>query len=456
MATPILMPRQGQSVESCIIGEWFKKKGDSVKAGDLLFSYETDKASFEEEAKQDGVILEVYFEAGDDVPCLTPVAVIGQPGEKVEDVAAASAPAASTEEASPEKAAQTEKPSVAAASVPSSAAASANGAPVSPRAKNLAEKAGVNVAEAIPTGPNGRIIERDITSLIDQGRVYTPGALKAAGEVSVESGTGLGGKISVHDLTPGAAAVTAPATQSPTAAAGKAQEAPAYTDVKHTTIRKVIAKNMMLSLSNTAQLTLNTSYDASALMAYRKTLKDGGDKLGLAGITLNDMIVYAVSRVLLNHPYLNAHYLDEGTRLFKKAHVAVAVDTDRGLMVPTLFDASEKTLLQVSQEVKTLASECQAGTISPDKMKNASFTISNLGTFGVESFTPVINPPQTGILGVGTITQKVRENKGQLTSYPSMGLSLTFDHRALDGAPAARFLQDLKTWLENFPMLLAK
>ena len=178
--------------------------------------------------------------------------------------------------------------------------------------------------------------------------------------------------------------------------------------------------------------------------------------MGLANITLNDMVLYAVSRVLLNHRSLNAHYLDDTMRFFNTVNLGIAVDTDRGLLVPTVFGAEKLTLNGLSRAAKSVITEAQQGTISPDKLKGGTFTVTNLGSLGIESFTPVINPPQTGILGVDTITRRIKEVNGEDVSYPAMGLSLTFDHRALDGAPAAKFLKELCFALENFDLLLAK
>jgi pyruvate dehydrogenase E2 component (dihydrolipoamide acetyltransferase) len=207
------------------------------------------------------------------------------------------------------------------------------------------------------------------------------------------------------------------------------------------------------SLSNMAQLTLNASFDATKLMAIRASLKAGAEKMGLGNITLNDMVLFAVSRVILNHKTLNAHYLDDTMRYFKHCNLGMAVDTDRGLLVPTIMNADTLSLSELAAQAKAVAKGAQEGTIAPDLLRGASFTVSNLGAFGIESFTPVINPPQTGILGVDTITYRV---KADGSTYPAMGLSLTFDHRALDGAPAARFLKDLCSNLENFNILLAK
>lgn len=170
--------------------------------------------------------------------------------------------------------------------------------------------------------------------------------------------------------------------------------------------------------------------------------------------TLNDIILYAVSRVLKRHAACNAHYDDEKMTYFNHVHLGVAVDTPRGLMVPTIFAADTLSLAQLSAEVKTAVADCLKGTINPDKLKGGTFTVTNLGTLDIESFTPVINPPQTCILGVNNMVTRVREVGGEIKTYQAMGLSLTFDHRALDGAPAGRFLKDLKQTLENFSLML--
>ncbi|MEF9864363.1 MAG: 2-oxo acid dehydrogenase subunit E2, partial [Christensenellaceae bacterium] len=213
---------------------------------------------------------------------------------------------------------------------------------------------------------------------------------------------------------------------------------------------------MQQSLATMAQLTHSSSFDATQMLAYRKMIKEGGEALGLANITLNDIVIYAVSRVLKNHRDLNAHYLDDKMRIFDNVNIGMAVDTPRGLLVPTIFGADKMSLNEISIKAKELAKAAQEGTISPDYLTNGTFTISNLGSFGVEHFTPVINPPQTGILGVNNIQTKIKMVGGEMKPYQAMGLSLTYDHRALDGAPASRFLQELCKTLENFSILLAK
>lgn len=427
MATAVIMPRQGQSVESCIIGEWFKKVGDPVQEGDILFSYETDKSSFEEPAKQAGTLLAIFYGADDDVPCLTTVGVIGEPGESYAEFAPDQA--AGTAEAPGMEAPAAKAPAAAAVAAPAVQAEGSALRGVSPRARNAAERLHVDPAQAQPTGPNGRVIERDIKALAQAGR----------------TGTGLGGRVTVADQAAAPAAQAAPAVQ------GADTE---YQDVKLPNIRKVIAKSMFQSLSTMAQLTHTTSFDATCIMNFRKGLKAAPEQLQVPNITLNDIILFAASRVLPKHPDLNAHFLEDKMRYFRHVNLGIAVDTPRGLMVPTLMRAEEKSLKEIAAEAKALAAACQDGSINPDLLQGASFTVSNLGTLGIEHFTPVINPPQTGILGVDCIVERVRTVDGQITVYPAMGLSLTYDHRALDGAPASRFLQDMRAALENFQALL--
>lgn len=416
MATPVVMPKQGQSVESCLITKWYKKPGDRVRKGDLLFSYETDKASFEEEAETEGVLLAVFFSEGEEVPVMTTVGVIGEEGEDAAEFDPrgrdGKTPAEEGKETTPGTAGDASPP-------PEAPEQRSIGdkqgereeerIKISPRARNLAAQRGVDYRRATPTGPQGRIIARDIAAL----SVELPGA-------------------------------EAPPPQ----AGGDFEE------VEFSSARKLIARRMHASLSESAQVTLHTSFDASSLIALRKEIKKDPERLG--HITFTDMIVYAVARTIRNYPELNAHILGDKLRLFRRVHLGVAVDTERGLLVPTLFDADRKTLVETAVELKRLAKECREGTINPDYLTGAGFTITNLGALGIESFTPVINPPQTGILGVNAITWRIKEDKGEYLHYPAMGLSLTFDHRALDGAPAARFLQELKENLEKFIFLLCK
>lgn len=449
MATPVMMPNVGITVESCILTTWHKKVGEAVKKGDVLFTYETDKSTLDEESPVDGIMLAQFFGEDDDVKVMTNVCVIGNEGESTAEFAPADA-AAPAEEAAPAPAAEA-APAAPVAAAPAAVEAAAPVAQgefvkISPRAKALAAKTGVEARFAGATGPDGRIIERDIRNLIENGPVSTPAA---AGAFDGQAGTGLGGKFSVNDI--GAAA--------PAAAQEAAAPAAEFVDEKMPTIRKTIAKQMVNSLTTAAQLTHTITFDATEMMAFRKKVKNGGEALGLNNITLNDIILYAVSRVLKNeaHRALNAHLINGDTmRYFTNVNLGIAVDTPKGLLVPTLHNANLKSLNEISSEAKKLAKTCQDGAATPDLLQGGTFTISNLGSFGIESFTPVLNTPQVAILGVNTITTRVKEVNGEIKTYPAMGLSLTYDHRALDGAPASRFLVDLKNALENFSILLSK
>ena len=221
-------------------------------------------------------------------------------------------------------------------------------------------------------------------------------------------------------------------------------------------IRKVIAKNMVMSLSTMAQLTHTISFDCTNVMKFRKYLKDNAEILKLPNITINNIIVYAASRVLKKHRDLNAHLINGDTmRYFEHVNMGIATDTPRGLLVPTLFGADTLSLSEIAVKSKKLSQDAIDGKLSPEFLTGGSFTISNVGTFGIESFTPVVNPPQTGILGVNTLETKIKLGKdGEIIPYTSMALSLSYDHRALDGAPASRFLKDLKDYLENFSVNL--
>lgn len=416
-ATPVAMPKSGITVESCILTKINVKVGDTVKLGDNIFSYETDKSSFDLEAEISGEVLAIFYAEGDEVPVGSNVLAIGEHGVDASCFAPnGAAPKAEEIQAAP---AAAPAPAPAAAPAASAQAAKSDGGRIfaSPRAKSLAEKLGVDLATATPTGPNGRIIERDVR------------------EASVNPKT----------------AVSAPAMAAPAAKAENV-DVKAFKDEKMSNIRKVIAKNMVMSLSTMAQLTHTLSFDCTNVMEFRKYLKDNAEKLKLPNITVNNIIVFAVSRVLKNHRDLNANLINGDTmRYFEHTNIGIATDTPRGLLVPTLFGADLMSLSEIAAKSKKLSSDAIDGKLSPDLLTGGSFTVSNVGTMGIESFTPVVNPPQTGILGVNTLETRVKLGKnGEIIPYTAMSLSLSYDHRALDGAPASRFLKELKEYLENF------
>ena len=442
------MPKQGQSVESCILTEFKKKVGEKVAVGDVLFSYETDKASFEEESKVEGTVLAVFYAENDEVPCLSNVMVIGAEGESFAEFAPEGAAGAAAPQAEPSPAAEApkaeEKSSPAAPAAPVVA-----GAPVSPRARALAEKKGVDTAQVAGTGPHGRIIERDVAAAAAAPRSGLAKAMIAGGGLEAPaSGSGPAGMVRAGDLK----------VWKPTHTEGLAGEGTEFTVQKLPNIRKLIAKAMYNSLQNTAQLTHMLGADARKVQALRKKAKklyaDGAID---ANITINDFVCFAVIKALQKFPEVNSHCLGDSLRLYGVVNLGCAVDTDRGLMVPAVKRAEELGIVALSKQLKALADDCKKGSVNPDLIATeaASFTVSNLGGYGVEWFTPVLNAPQTAILGVGTIVPRPKDLGGGVYAFvPYMGLSLTYDHRAIDGGQATKFLKEVATQIENLEVEL--
>ena len=440
MATIVVMPQLGNSVESCIIVEWMIAEGDTVSVDQTLASIETDKSTMEVPSTAEGTVLKLLWEEGDEVPVKDPLIIVGEPGEDISGLVPGG-DAAPAEAAAPvEQAAAAPE-----AAAPAFATERATGA-VSPRARALAASNGVDAsAIAEGSGPHGRVIERDVAAAIAAGPVLTSAA-RAAG-VSDAEGTGIGGRVSVADAGRTAEAAPAAAVAAPAAAAdfpGASTSAPLKG------VRKVVAKRMMESLTSTAQLTLNTTANAAGILAMRKKVKNADEALGLNKITLNDLVCFAVSRTLLKYPVFNAHLEDGVLTEFEQVHLGFACDTPRGLFVPVIRSAQALGLKAFSDEAKRLAGGAIDGSLSPEFLSGGTFTVSNVGSFGIETFTPVINLPQTAILGVGAITPRpVVAADGTIGVEQRLTLSLTIDHQVIDGADGARFLRDLVAAIEN-------
>ena len=437
MATIVVMPQLGNSVESCIIVEWMIAEGDSVAVDQTLASIETDKSTMEVPSTAEGTVLKLLWEEGDEVPVKDPLIIVGEPGEDISGLVPGG-DAAPVEDA-PDKA--TAAPEQAA---PAFATERATGA-VSPRARALAASAGLDTATITEgSGPHGRVIERDVAAAIAAGPVLTSAA-RAAG-VSATEGTGIGGRVSVADA--GRTPEAAPAA--PVAAPAGADFPGASTSAPLKGVRKVVATRMMESLTTTAQLTLNTTANAAGILALRKKVKNADEALGLNKITLNDLVCFAVSRTLPKYPVFNAHLQDGVLTLFEQVHLGFACDTPRGLLVPVIRSAQALGLKAFSDEAKRLAGGAIDGTIAPDFLSGGTFTVSNIGSFGIETFTPVINLPQTAILGVGAITPRpLVAADGTIGVEQRLNLSLTIDHQVIDGADGARFLRDLVAAIDN-------
>lgn len=408
MPIAVIMPKQGLTVETCIITKWFKNKGDSVSIGDILFSYETDKAAFDLESPADGILLDVFFNDGAEVPILTNVAVIGKKGEASDlfnpakvTLNAPTSPDLSVHEEHPSIPSKEDLRIISSASDPRIR--------ISPRAKRVAREKGLDYTNIHGSGPNDRIIMRDIS--------------KALTESIPKS----------YELIP---------------------DGVEYSEQPLSSVRKIIAKAMHSSLQNSAQLTHHMSADVRLLLGARQKIKSNiSSGMNQQDITLNDMVCWCVIRALEKSIDINSHFLGDSIKIFHKVHLGIAVDTPRGLMVPTIKYANDMDLTKLSKELKSVADACKRGSINPELIQStaATFTVSNLGNYGVEMFTPVINLPQAGILGVCSITNRPTDIGNNIFGFiPYMGLSLTYDHRAIDGGPASLFLKEIKEQIESF------
>ncbi len=420
MPKAIVMPKLGNTVESALILTWHVGVGDPVSAGQPLCEIETDKATIEVESSATGILLARFFEAGDEVPVMRNIAVVGRAGEAFDDLSPVSAAPAEPVAPSDEK--------------------RADKVFISPRARNLARQKGIDVSDIKGTGPEERIIERDIRALLDQQLKLTPvaKAMLESGEYQIADESTIDRRVAKSDLAPTSSGDSAEVKEIPL-----------------TRLRRTIAKRMLESIQTTAQLTLHASADATALRGFRVRLKSSADALGLRGITLNDLLLFAVARTLPTFPELNARF--EQDRLFQyvRVQLGMAVDTPRGLLVAVIRDADSLSLRALSDEARRLADACREGSIRPDELAGGSFTVSNLGSLGIDSFTPILNPLQVGILGIGSIKLEPVERAGEVIFAPHIGLSLTVNHQAVDGAPAARFLAQLRENIANIELLLA-
>ena len=348
------MPKQGQSVESCIVTEFKKKPGDKVEVGDILFTYETDKASFEEDAKVAGTVLACFFQDNDEIPCLTNVMVIGEPGESFAEFAPGGEAPAAQESAQAEPA-QAAAPAAAPAAAEVPAGTVTAGAPVSPRARKLASEKGIDTAQVAGTGPGGRIIERDVQAAAATPRTGLAKAMTADGSFQApERGTGLAGMVRGSDLK-----VWQPMH---TDIAGEGEE---FTVEKMSNMRKLIAKSMYNSLQNTAQLTHMLGADARRIQALRKKAKKALEEGTIdANVTINDLVCFAVIKALKKFPKINSHCLGDSMRYFKPVNLGCAVDTERGLMVPAIRHADELSIIGLSKQLKKAADDCRSGVVN--------------------------------------------------------------------------------------------
>ena len=455
----ILMPKAGNSVEECILGAWRINVGDTVKRGDIIAEAETDKTSIEIEATASGEVLALLGSEGDLVPVLTAICLVGPAGTDVSGYKAASAEAPMAAAETPKAVTPAEAPAAASAS---QAPATAGGH-LSPRARKFVAEHPFVMGEIAGSGAQGRVIESDVIAAYQSSPHLTPAAaaMVAAGAKAPSTGTGSNGEITAEDIenfAKGVVAASAPAASAPAAvvpaAPVKAEGADVITEKPFSRIRTVIAKRLQESLQTMAQYTLNCEADVTGLLSLRKKIKASGEKLGLANINIGDMVMYAVIKTLQQVPELNGEFSDNVVKLHSAVHMGFACDTPKGLLVPVLHHSDKMSLAEMCKQVKSLAKSANAGNLAPDLMNGATFTVSNLGSFGIINFTPVISAPQIAMLGVGkTLLRPVRRADGTVEYRDYMQFSLTMNHMVVDGAPGARFLQTLCANIENFELV---
>ena len=470
MAVEVTMPKLGLTMSEGLLARWLVGDGEHVTKGQPIFEIETDKACVEAEAVADGVLW-MAVEAGSVIPVMGLVGYILAPGEKMPETGLSASQGELTGAGGAEKAGTRR----------------VEGQPsrplASPGARRRAQELEVDISQVTGAGEGGRVTLADVKAFAavaqtavdaSQGTQGQPAAreLRAsplakrmAREVGLDlaavQGTGPGGRITRQDVElalaePEQSGVdlvsVSGAGISPTS-----DEGPPEGDlVPLSGVRAVIAERMLASAQGTAAVTLTTTVDATDLVALRDRLNEGLGEEPSVRVSYNDILIKILAAALKEFPYMNAHQEEDGVRLLPYVHVGLAVDTERGLFVVVVRDADQKSIPDISHETNDKAQQAMAGTITPDELSGGTFTLTNLGAFGVEAFTPIINPPEVAVLGVGRIQPAPMVYQGGIALRQSMALSLTFDHRLIDGAPAARFLARVQELIEKPHMMLGE
>jgi pyruvate dehydrogenase E2 component (dihydrolipoamide acetyltransferase) len=389
MITEVRMPKLGMAMKKGAVTKWLKAEGDPVQEGADLFELASEKITAVVPAPASGVLGRVVAELGAELPVGALLALIGEPGDAFPPKQELAGVGSGLRSASPPAAAGT------AAATAAAAPAAGEGAPASPAARRRARELGVDIALVPPSAPGKRIMVEDVEGFA-------------------------------------AAAQAEPA-----------EAAPAGRVVPFAGIRKVVAERLTESLRTMAQVTISREVEAGGLVARRAALAAGFEAATGVRLTYTDLLVELVAELLAEHPLLNATLTEQGIVCVPAVHMGVAVALEDGLIVPVIRDAGGRSLAEIARDRVDLAAKAQAGTLTLDEVEGGTFTISNLGSFGADAFTPIVNPPQCAILGVGRIVDKPVAVAGSVEVRPTLWLSLTFDHRIVDGAPAARFLQQL-------------
>lgn len=415
MAVEIVMPKLGMAMVEGTVSEWNKQAGDAVSKGEIIATINSEKIEMEIGSPVDGVLLQISVPVGPGVPPGTVIGYVGYPNEKVDEKRNDAPDAHIAEAAATAVVAKTEPKPLA---IPVSKRGEIK---ISPVARKLAESAGLNIETINGTGPQGRITKEDVEQVIAN-----------------QSSSAVPDKEQISETTVSAG-----------------HNAESSEKISFTGIRKVIATRMHESLQQSAQLTLTMRVDVSKLAALQKQMIEFVQKQYETKITISDFVARAVVLSLLKHREINSALLGDQIFSYNHVHLGIAVALEKGLVVPVIRHAENRSLIEIARAIKLLAKNARDGQLSSEDMKGSTFTITNLGGYGIEFFTPVLNPPESGILGVGAVQEMpvLIDEKLQMKSV--LPLSLTFDHRVLDGAPAAEFLRTVKSYLEEpFTLLL--
>lgn len=450
MATDFFVPKLGQTVEEVTLVKWLVNDGAKVAMGDPIVEVETDKAVFPVEANAKGIIHFGPYQEGDVIPVLEVIAVIGREDEKF-----ASQAAETPINVEKEKPPLSTEPAVTSAQAP----AREGGAEkvfASPRARKLAEEKGVALSQVNASGGEGtRIVERDVIAFLSQTPRVSPVAQRMASAAGVDiheiSGSGPGGRIFKDDVARAlkpAAGLTAAEVSSPDVEVSER--------IPLKGVRGIIAERMGASVHTTARVTFFMEVDATEFVSARNRLKERVEMVWGFAPGYNDLLAKIVANSLRKFPYMNARLSEDAIEVLGHVNMGMAVDTERGLLVPVIRDADRKSLRRFGEEFRSMVDRARLGRSLPDDLSGGTFTITNLGMYDIEGFTPVINLPEAAILGVGRIIPKPVVRGEEIVVRQMWTLSLVFDHRLVDGAPAARFFQHIKQHIEEPYLLIAE
>ncbi|HEX8888746.1 MAG TPA: pyruvate dehydrogenase complex dihydrolipoamide acetyltransferase [Pyrinomonadaceae bacterium] len=448
MATQVVMPKLSPTMEEGQISRWLKNEGDKVSMGEPLAEIDTDKATMEMQALSNGVLRKILIKEGESAPLGQPIAVIGEADEDISQfLSQASAGSAKSQAASQpqaEKKAESTAATQEASTEPARASQpSGNGAQgagreaqandrlvVSPLAARMAAEAGINLRSLTGSGPGGRIIKRDIEAAMSTG----------GGQQAVEQGSAQAPQRHLRAVQPG----TQPAQPA------QLEGASPYRDEPTSVMRQTIARRLVTSIGPVPHFFLTTEIEMDRVVEMRRSVNELDPELK---ISINDVIVKVAAAALIQHPQVNASFQDRNVRYYERADIGVAVAIEDGLITPVIRAADQKPLSQIASEVRELAERARSRKLLPEEYTGATFSISNLGMLGIDEFTAVINPPEAAILAVGAVTPKAVVRDGQVVVRQMMRVTMSCDHRVIDGATGARFLQTFKRLLEN-PLLM--